>query len=212
MSLDVADLVEPTYSDEVVCQKCGSKTALIHSLLRLGECGTQLLRLKEDAEWMTAVESKVCLSNQLEQAKRRAERAERSLRAAGFEDHGGELWEPPAINQTGRWVRRLFGAEDQSSSKQSESQSTRSIRPKAVTLLNALLIGLVVTIEDHRWAIYDNRLCIVGESNGEEVYLAADLTLDSFIQLAEKLTNEEVFLLNAQIVLNRKLNRRPASS
>lgn len=92
------------------------------------------------------------------------------------------------------------------------SPQPRKALPKAIRLLRALYEGLEVkTKSGHVISLADDGSIAVKATvyrNGEcvgERYLAWDITLREFIQMAEEMSDEELFILTSQLVLKRWL-------
>jgi hypothetical protein len=91
-----------------------------------------------------------------------------------------------------------------------------SLRAKASVVLEALLLGATVKLDGESYVLDDNHaLCIPAKKftlgskkPPEDCLLAVDMTLQEFLKACEKLTGEDVFLLNASNVLSRERKRR----
>lgn len=85
------------------------------------------------------------------------------------------------------------------------------MRPKAVIILEALLSGLSVKwpVDGGEFVLAEEAngsldLCQIGRTeSGEEVYLRSHITLGKFLEISEKLPESDVFILSANIVLNK---------
>jgi hypothetical protein len=82
-------------------------------------------------------------------------------------------------------------------------------RPKSVIVLGLLHEGYPVTFDGREYWLVDGRLGIKGtrhsgslmEAAVEEVFLYVEVSLDSFIQMCDKLTDEDVSLMVANKAL-----------
>lgn len=92
------------------------------------------------------------------------------------------------------------------------------MREKSVIVLAALLKGTEIEIDGHKYAMCENTegkkflgvLCTKIELNSEKeepVYLPHDITLAGFIKTCDELSNDKIFEIGANSVL-QDVNRR----
>jgi len=89
------------------------------------------------------------------------------------------------------------------------------MKPKPLVILEALLDGTTIQLHDkYKYCLSeDNSLCIVGTKlaegrEPEECLLSVDISLTGFINLCNKMGDDEVFLIGANNVLSKKRSRR----
>lgn len=83
--------------------------------------------------------------------------------------------------------------------------------PKYLQVLKALRAGMEVKLgtESVPYVMYENQIGVFGvrtntkDNSKEEIFLHCDLDLNCFIRLCDKITDEEITIMIANIVLNR---------
>lgn len=79
---------------------------------------------------------------------------------------------------------------------------------KSVTILSALLKGIPITKDDRTWFIDKGRLYIEATCEDtltgttKKVNLGVNFSLEDFIKLADRFTEDELFIISSTVVLN----------
>lgn len=92
------------------------------------------------------------------------------------------------------------------------------LREKSIIVLEALFNGQELEVEisvgiKHKIALIDNSLKIIALKSGdslnnfEEVYLSCDLSINSFIDMCNKIPDKDVAIICANLALN-KINKK----
>ena len=92
------------------------------------------------------------------------------------------------------------------------------LREKSIIVLEALFNGQELEVEisvgiKHKIALIDNSLKIIALksddslNNFEEVYLSCDLSINSFIDMCNKIPDKDVAIICANLALN-KINKK----
>jgi len=92
------------------------------------------------------------------------------------------------------------------------------LREKSIIVLEALFNGHKLEVEisvgiKHKIALIDNSLKIIALKSGdslnnfEEVYLSCDLSINSFIDMCNKIPDKDVAIICANLALN-KINKK----
>jgi len=91
------------------------------------------------------------------------------------------------------------------------------MKQPAVTLLSALLSGQVLEFDGMEYRIEEGKLVwrqtgsmLTNHTTGEtwEAWHGVDLSVDDFLALAERIPNDQMFLLGANKVLNELHHRK----
>lgn len=92
------------------------------------------------------------------------------------------------------------------------------MKNKALILLEALLVGITVDLDlgggnVYKVTIEDNKLCTIArrfeanepldESEGEDVLLGLDMTVDWFLEVANRIPDDQIAIISANLALNR---------
>ena len=86
-------------------------------------------------------------------------------------------------------------------------------RPKSVIILGLMLEGYPVTFGDREYCMCEGRFGVKGTRlntithQTDEVFLGVEITLDTFIHMCDKLTDEDVAILVGNKVLT-DINRK----
>jgi len=90
--------------------------------------------------------------------------------------------------------------------------------PKPITVLKSLLAGAKVTMDGREYLMSeDGNLCFEGTSTNtntnktEDILLVVDISFYVFIQMANKLSDDECVLLNANLALTA-INKKDRSN
>jgi len=81
------------------------------------------------------------------------------------------------------------------------------MKHNAVIVLKSLFAGIPVKVDNEDWYLSDdNNICVkrVQESAGEknDVYLKIDISLSSFINMCDKMSDDDVYIISSNKVLN----------